>query len=124
MALQDVGQAVLESYSRILESLAHTVMSRIEDVIRADLLTQDSPESNPTKDDSQPKSVHAGDDSVCTNAQTLSDLLTWTTDQNDFDDLTPRESNDPKQLTKLNMIINKISYLEGLGGSRSPTARH
>ncbi|KAG4154582.1 hypothetical protein ERO13_D03G060700v2 [Gossypium hirsutum] len=128
---KDVGQAVLESYSRILESLAHTVMSRIEDVIRADLLTQDPPESNPTKDDSQPNSVHAGDDSESTNAQTLSDLLTWTTDQNDNEDQTepqletPKENNDQKHLTKLNMLITKkISYLESLGGLRSPTSRH
>lgn len=37
---QDVGQSVLESYSRILETLAHTVMSRIDDVLYADSLTQ------------------------------------------------------------------------------------
>ncbi|KAJ9559649.1 hypothetical protein OSB04_004809 [Centaurea solstitialis] len=37
---RDVGHAILESYSRILESLAHKVMSRIEDVIHADNLVQ------------------------------------------------------------------------------------
>ncbi|KAF5466606.1 hypothetical protein F2P56_016518 [Juglans regia] len=37
---RDVGQAVLESYSRILESLAFTVLSRIEDVLYADYITQ------------------------------------------------------------------------------------
>uniref|UniRef100_R7WAV7 Uncharacterized protein n=1 Tax=Aegilops tauschii TaxID=37682 RepID=R7WAV7_AEGTA len=37
----DVGSAILESYSRTLESLAYTVMSRIEDVLHADSLTQD-----------------------------------------------------------------------------------
>lgn len=31
-----MGHAVLESYSRVLESLAYTVMSRIEDVLYAD----------------------------------------------------------------------------------------
>ncbi|KAJ8440027.1 hypothetical protein Cgig2_020515 [Carnegiea gigantea] len=36
----DVGHAVLESYSRILESLAHKVLSRIEDVMYADSLNQ------------------------------------------------------------------------------------
>ncbi|KAI9162559.1 hypothetical protein LWI28_028521 [Acer negundo] len=41
---KDVGQAVLESYSRILESLAYTVLSRIEDVLYADYATQ-----NPSK---------------------------------------------------------------------------
>ncbi|CAD5182222.1 unnamed protein product [Musa acuminata subsp. malaccensis] len=38
---KDVGYSILESYSRILESLAFTVMSRIEDVLRADSLAQD-----------------------------------------------------------------------------------
>ncbi|CAH1425527.1 unnamed protein product [Lactuca virosa] len=37
---RDVGLAILESYSRILESLAHKVLSRIEDVQHADALTQ------------------------------------------------------------------------------------
>lgn len=38
--MQDVGQSVLECYSRVLESLAHTIMSRIEDILYADSLTQ------------------------------------------------------------------------------------
>lgn len=33
---QDVGQSILESYSRVLESLAFNVLSRINDVIRVD----------------------------------------------------------------------------------------
>lgn len=33
--VQDVGQSILESYSRVLESLAFTVMSQIEDVLDA-----------------------------------------------------------------------------------------
>ncbi|KAK1360170.1 Rop guanine nucleotide exchange factor 12 [Heracleum sosnowskyi] len=35
---EDVGHAVLESYSRILESLAYKVISRIDDVLHADNL--------------------------------------------------------------------------------------
>ncbi|WOK99277.1 rho guanine nucleotide exchange factor 8-like [Canna indica] len=38
---KDVGYSILESYSRVLESLAFTVMSRIEDVLRADATAQD-----------------------------------------------------------------------------------
>jgi hypothetical protein len=38
---QDVGFAILESYSRTLESLAFTVMSRIEDVLHADAVSRD-----------------------------------------------------------------------------------
>lgn len=33
LLLQDVGQAVLESYSRVLEGLAFNIVSWIEDVL-------------------------------------------------------------------------------------------
>jgi hypothetical protein len=36
MFLQDVGQAILESYSRVLESLAFNIVSWIDDVLFAD----------------------------------------------------------------------------------------
>lgn len=39
--LQDVGYAILESYSRTLESLAFAVLSRIEDVLHADAIARD-----------------------------------------------------------------------------------
>ncbi|XP_020098184.1 rho guanine nucleotide exchange factor 8-like isoform X2 [Ananas comosus] len=38
---KDVGYSILEGYSRILESLAFTVISRIEDVLYADSLARD-----------------------------------------------------------------------------------
>jgi hypothetical protein len=34
--LQDIGQAILESYSRVLESLAYNIVSWIDDVLLAD----------------------------------------------------------------------------------------
>ncbi|GMI73155.1 MATERNAL EFFECT EMBRYO ARREST 64, ROP (rho of plants) guanine nucleotide exchange factor 12 [Hibiscus trionum] len=106
---KDVGQAVLESYSRILESLAHTVLSRIEDVSQADFLTQGQADSNPVKEDIRP--VSPRNDSESTNGMTLSDLLTWGADQNESEEQTetvaeaPRE-NDQRHLQKLNMLIN------------------
>ncbi|XWS16334.1 hypothetical protein CRYUN_Cryun34aG0076200 [Craigia yunnanensis] len=132
----DVGQAVLESYSRILESLAFTVLSRIQDVLHADFIAQNpsqaSCKSNPVKDDTQTTSVLSSPryDVETTNPMTLSDLLTWSVDQNDSeekrdstDDLS-REG-DAKNMQKLNIVTNKkVSYLESLGGLRSPTARH
>lgn len=36
MHLQDVGKAILESYSRVLEGLAFNIVSWIEDVFAAD----------------------------------------------------------------------------------------
>ncbi|XVE88885.1 hypothetical protein DITRI_Ditri19aG0104600 [Diplodiscus trichospermus] len=133
---RDVGQAVLESYSRILESLAFTVLSRIEDVLYADFAAQNpsqaSSKCSPLKDDSQPTSVLPSPryDAETTNAMTLSDLLTWSLDQNDSEekrDLTDDLSKeaDAKHMQKLNVVTNrKASYLESLGGLRSPTARH
>lgn len=34
--LQDVGQSILESYSRVMESLAFNIMARIDDVLYVD----------------------------------------------------------------------------------------
>ncbi|MFQ6627670.1 hypothetical protein Gotur_004687 [Gossypium turneri] len=39
---KDIGHAILESYSRIIESLAFSILSRIEDVLHADRLAQSS----------------------------------------------------------------------------------
>lgn len=40
---RDVGQSILESYSRVLESLAFTIIARIDDVLYADDLVKRSP---------------------------------------------------------------------------------
>lgn len=37
---KDVGQSILESYSRVLESLAFNIMSRIDDVLHVDNVTK------------------------------------------------------------------------------------
>lgn len=42
VAMQDVGQSILESYSRVLESLAFTIIARIDDVLYADDLVKRS----------------------------------------------------------------------------------
>ncbi|XP_047952461.1 rop guanine nucleotide exchange factor 9-like, partial [Salvia hispanica] len=46
---KDVGHAVLESYSRILETLAYTVLSRIDDVMSADAQARGSATAEKTK---------------------------------------------------------------------------
>ncbi|KAG6425926.1 hypothetical protein SASPL_110135 [Salvia splendens] len=46
---RDVGYAILESYSRILETLAFTVLSRIEDVMSADAQAKGSANIEKTK---------------------------------------------------------------------------
>jgi hypothetical protein len=71
---QDVGFAILESYSRSLESLAFAVLSRIEDVLYADNVARDPRRSKSKKrsslddipqsfvvDDTEASSARAGD---------------------------------------------------------------
>ncbi|XP_010539493.1 PREDICTED: rop guanine nucleotide exchange factor 12-like [Tarenaya hassleriana] len=102
---QDVGQAVLESYSRILESLAYTVLSRIEDVMEADRSATPEVEA----------------ENMTT---TLSDFMGWDLDHSKKD-----SSDDPPMIKEkfhvtTTATAKKVSYLETLGGVRSPTARH
>ncbi|KAL7162466.1 hypothetical protein ACSBR2_042872 [Camellia fascicularis] len=146
---RDVGQAVLESYSRILESLAFTVLSRIEDVLQADNLERNPPHGEQKQyllqDSSQvmreDKFRHTKDEleklnSVETmpSSMTLSDFMGWTSDQGENETKKDSTDNllkekDAKALSKPpNIVTNKkLSYierLETLGGLRSPTARH
>ncbi|XVF74572.1 hypothetical protein PTKIN_Ptkin13bG0120500 [Pterospermum kingtungense] len=129
---RDVGQAILESYSRILESLAFNVLSRIEDVLYADFAVQNPSQASsrrrPLKDNSQATPVLASPKYDV--ETTLSDLLTWRLDQKDSEekrDLTEdlSKEGDTKHMQKLSIVTNKkVSYLESLGALRSPTARH
>ncbi|CAH1449012.1 unnamed protein product [Lactuca virosa] len=75
---RDVGLAVLESYSRVLESLANTVMNRIEDVLYADDLAQNSSENN-TK--SSPSEQTQGNKTPNGTPTTISDMMGWGSDQ-------------------------------------------
>ncbi|KAK7335933.1 hypothetical protein VNO80_28078 [Phaseolus coccineus] len=134
---RDVGQAVLESYSRILESLAFTVLSRIDDVLQADFQIQCqniqlsarrmNSISRPPKEEIDKGSAEAP------GSMTLSDFMGWGSDQEEStlkkdpyaipDEL--YNDDDPKQQKLPNVVTNKkMSYLENLGVSRSPTARH
>ncbi|PON88424.1 PRONE domain containing protein [Trema orientale] len=151
---RDVGQAVLESYSRILESLAFTVMSRIEDVLYADYVTQNPSQAaskrNLLRDTaSTPQCTTPPDkfssprdepySSETPNSMTLSDFMGWGLDQGDpeaakkdlagFSDEVLKDGLDllkhPHMQKIANIVTNKkVSYLENLGGLRSPTARH
>ncbi|KAL5756075.1 hypothetical protein ACOSP7_020500 [Xanthoceras sorbifolium] len=139
---KDVGQAVLESYSRILESLAYTVLSRIEDVLYADNATQ-NPSQEPCKMNSMKdtsrvsvsdSSPHDEVDKQCNaetpTSKTLLDFMGWDADSDAAKDPTGLSEGAVKENEKLsqkiaNIVTNKkTSYLENLGGLRSPTARH
>ncbi|KAK9148763.1 hypothetical protein Scep_007520 [Stephania cephalantha] len=145
--IQDVGQSILESYSRILESLAYTVISRIEDVLHADSLarnpTQSQPKSRPLSIDTNSMGTVKLDATeeleklnmmeVAT-SMTLSDFMGWQLDQEENEEKDDSTTNrlevpakdDKKIMTKLaNIVTNKkVSYIEKLGGLRSPTSRH
>ena len=136
--LQDVGSAILESYSRTLESLAYTVMSRIEDVLHADALAQD-----PKNGDSMrmPSLTTDDTDTVVQDAKDEMGRLGRMEPVNStlFDYVGPRDgtietmilgSQDPqgKKLSKISKIGTKrysyLDKLENLGGARSPISRH
>ncbi|KAE8784666.1 Rho guanine nucleotide exchange factor 8 [Hordeum vulgare] len=76
---KDVGFAILESYSRALESLAFAVLSRIEDVLYADTVARDPRRSKsrrrPSIEDDSPKSLVA-DDVEATSARS-NDSFCW-----------------------------------------------
>ncbi|CAN7052615.1 hypothetical protein BRARA_G02010 [Brassica rapa] len=112
---KDVGQSVLESYSRILESLAYTVLSRINDVLDADRAV--SKRSTPMEPEEE----------TLVGSMTLSDFMGWDFDQGneDLDSKKDMSSDDKLVKEKLNVVATKkTSYLETLGGVNSPTARH
>ncbi|WOL11038.1 rho guanine nucleotide exchange factor 8-like [Canna indica] len=129
---KDVGFAILESYSRILESLAFTVMSRIEDVIHADVLTRNPDDvvlnKIPSVKDSEPvtREESAKLDKIESNdSMTLSDFMDWQMDQDgygkeeDSGSLSldkPPNPEDVKLMKKSpNAVANKrFSYIEKL----------
>ena len=123
-----MGHAVLESYSRVLESLAAAILNRIDDVIYADNVAAKTAasESASTGNDEEDELSPGTPTSM-----TLLDLMSWNIDQggedanmnsSDFD-----EQSDQKIMAKIQPENKRISYLEKLenwGGLRSPTARH
>uniref|UniRef100_A0A2C9UZD7 PRONE domain-containing protein n=2 Tax=Manihot esculenta TaxID=3983 RepID=A0A2C9UZD7_MANES len=136
---KDIGQAILESYSRILESLAYTVLSRIEDVLYADYVTRNpsyaGQKRNPLTETPQ-ESTSPMDETASEgpNSMTLSDFMGWTMESNDSDAKNEADEIPDEEIEGLNLklteklasivAIKKPSYLENLGGQRSPTARH
>nr|DAD35529.1 TPA_asm: hypothetical protein HUJ06_006169 [Nelumbo nucifera] len=142
---KDVGQSVLESYSRILESLAYTIMSRIEDVLYADSVAR-----NPSLIESNRKSAtettpgtpvqfsSPGEEMEKLNSReapvsmTLSDFMGWHLDPIESEQTNDSSENLEEYLTEdnakwskpANILPKKHSYLESLGALKSPTARH
>ncbi|XP_022965672.1 rho guanine nucleotide exchange factor 8-like [Cucurbita maxima] len=132
---RDVGQAILESYSRVIESLAFNMMSRIEDVLYADTIARELSIKQSLKNlpvDEEDKS--RSNDSEA--SKTLSDFMGWDVDKDNpnFGSLANEEScwkqqEDIDFMSKPAKIATqkRFSYLEkleSLSALRSPTARH
>lgn len=116
-------------------------MSRIEDVIQADDLAQD-PSNAEVKRFPMGDSLGVSDGTFndkeevdklssaeTPNSMTLLDFMGWGEGDDDTEKDTKEDrskESDAKLLSKPpNIVTNKrVSYLENLAGSRSPTARH
>ncbi|KAM0066038.1 putative PRONE domain, Rop guanine nucleotide exchange factor [Helianthus debilis subsp. tardiflorus] len=136
---RDVGHAVLESYSRVLESLAHKVMSRIEDVLHADNLVKNPSgdlKRNSLKDSASrasgkfPNAKEELEKINYANAptsMTLSDFMGWTLEQENESKEDLSNGNEIAKLGKQTSATNskKLSYIERLEtlGGRSPSSR-
>lgn len=120
-------------------------MSRIEDVLHADYASQNPShvackrnnlgESTPvaTSPDRSTKEENSGTETP--GSMTLSDFMGWGLDQVDTEaKKDPDDTDEGKDFCEVkhphmqkiaNIVTNKkISYLDNLGGLRSPTARH
>ncbi|KAG8379965.1 hypothetical protein BUALT_Bualt07G0144400 [Buddleja alternifolia] len=134
---RDVGQAILESYSRIIETLAFTVLSRIEDVMQADLIARNPSSAEQKRQPLKQRSpIAIAKEELEQSApqtptsMTLLDFMGWNLDNGETE--AKKDMNDDfdaKPLSKPPNIITsnkKMSYIERLEnlGSRSPRARH
>merc|ERR1712224_561123 len=106
------------------------VMSRIEDVLYADYVTRNPTQAgkkrNPLKESPM---TSPGEDTVEMNSRTLLDFMGWGSDQNDSELKKDIATDDPLKDDGMflqkpgNIVTNKkTSYLDTLGGLRSPTA--
>ncbi|GJM90833.1 hypothetical protein PR202_ga07151 [Eleusine coracana subsp. coracana] len=142
---RDVGYAILESYSRVLESLAYSVMSRIEDVLSADAaaLNLTAAEANARRLLAEaaaaapppPRKLDAKEELEKLNeapaSMTLFDFMGWHFDQDELmkrrEDGTLDAEGEARLLKKApSLAPKKFSYVDTLssGGMRSPSARH
>lgn len=145
-----MGQAILESYSRVIESLAYTVLSRIDDVLYVDSMTKNpslassgqtfSLDSLPVSEQTSPNSedgLRSLNSSGTPPSMTLSDFMGWNSNKigsdvkrtNSTGDLENLKEKDEKasiksprvRTPKKNYYLDKLEYLNAI---RSPIARH
>ncbi|KAG2279135.1 hypothetical protein Bca52824_061690 [Brassica carinata] len=145
---KDIGQAILESYSRVLENLASKIMSRIEDVLEADALVQRrlmaeaERRSAESEVESEYEETEKMESAETPNSRKLSELIGWRLSSDtkkhcsmsDIELFHKAEQEktmvkSPRALEKLMMkspraLPKKLSFLAKLENMRSPTERH
>ncbi|KAK4783782.1 hypothetical protein SAY86_018150 [Trapa natans] len=147
---KDVGQSILESYSRVIESLAYNVISRIEDVLEADDLVQgtsavelgdSSINASPPAEIPESKTKNDSDSPKTSTSMTLLDFMGWRLDKKESK-LRRHSTSDNLQIFNTDEgdnikiaknkscqnISDKVSLylekLENLGTLKSPMARN
>ncbi|KAG6537246.1 hypothetical protein ZIOFF_002333 [Zingiber officinale] len=117
---KDVGLAILESYSRILESLAFVLISRIDDVLYADSLAKGSTTKRP--EGRQP--MHDTREETKSPSLSLSDFMSWDRETGHGTEMRNAGGGMVKRPTEVK-DGKKFCYLvEHVGGTKSPAARH
>ncbi|EPS70166.1 hypothetical protein M569_04593, partial [Genlisea aurea] len=106
---RDVGHAILESYSRIIESLAFSVSSRIDDVMHADTMARNPSAGRRRRD----KLLLEREKETANSKATLLDFIGWNLQGGGEDELLNAKATNKKP--------THIERLENLGGGmRSP----
>ncbi|KAJ4882455.1 Rop guanine nucleotide exchange factor 10 [Raphanus sativus] len=142
---KDIGQAILESYSRVLESIASKIMSRIEDILQADALVQrqlmaGSAESGVESEYEETEKMESAE---TPNSRKLSELIGWRlssdtkkhcsmsdielfhrTEQENNMLKSPRALEKPMKMKSPRALPKKLSFLAKLENMRSPNERH
>lgn len=115
-----MGHAILESYSRIIESLAFTVLSRIDDVMLIDSQARKEAGLDQPTDEIEGETPNS--------KTTLLDFMGWESGEAEAAKKDVQEEPDPTPIAKPATILstNKrfIEKLENLSGLRSPSSRH
>lgn len=127
MLLQDVGHAILESYSRIIESLAFTVLSRIDDVMLIDSQAAKQASGDQVKAFTPPKSSTEENGGETPNSKTtLLDFMGWENGETEAKKEAQEEADAPPPIKPATIATNKrfLEKLENLSGMRSPSSRH
>ncbi|ESQ41969.1 hypothetical protein EUTSA_v10013328mg [Eutrema salsugineum] len=137
---KDVGQAILESYSRVIESLASKIMSRVEDVLEADILVQrqmmgEAEVRSESEAESAFSSEYEETEKVAAaetpNSRKLSDFIGWRlssdtkkhSSMSDIEFFHKVEQEKP-MMKSPRALPKKFSYLSKLENMRSPSDRH